>query len=106
MEMHWLIVVLFFLAVHRVTRLITADTFPPIAWARNIITRKKHDDHWLVYLFGSSRDTGCPWCMSLWAGGAGAAAFAIWTHWFWWPVWILIWLAASTVTGFLAQHEK
>jgi uncharacterized membrane protein len=97
--------IIFCLAVHRVTRLIVADTFPPIEWLRAKITGKLEDEHWLVYLFGNRSKTGCPWCMSIYVAGLGVLALGLLTHWFTWPIWVMIWLAASSVTGFLAKYE-
>jgi hypothetical protein len=111
----WLLVVLIVLTVYRVTRLIIADTFPPIGVPRThllnwwvpdddwIATHKDARPHWgalgrsLKYLFT------CPWCMSVWAGG-----ILIWAVDAWWvavPVPFFVWAAASAVTGLLSNLE-
>jgi len=101
-----LIAVLFVLAVHRVSRLIVADSFPPIAWLRNKITGNLRTEHWAVYLLGNDKQYGCPWCASLWVGGIGATVLGLTTHWFVWQMWVMLALAASTLTGFIAEREK
>ena len=101
----FLIPVLFCLAVFRLTRFFIADSFPPIAWLRTKITGKKPDGHWLIYLFGSEDDTGCPWCMSIWVGGIAAILLGLFTDWYTWPMWVMLWLTASAVAGFLTQAE-
>lgn len=105
----WLIIVLFFLAVYRLSRFIVQDTFPPIAWIRWRLTRDKHRDateptHWLIYLIGDNVNTGCPWCASLWLGGLGSIGVIYATHWHWW-IGLLLWWGSSAVTGLLAQLE-
>ncbi len=112
----WLIVTVFFLAVHRVSRFIGQDTFPPIAWLRWRLVRNHLDTkmpawggdhaqvHWLRYLIGDNINSGCPWCISIYVGGLGAIGMALVTHWAWW-FWLLIWLASSTTTGLISQVE-
>lgn len=58
-----LAVVLVCLATYRVTRLLTADAFPPIAKARLWIARRWGDMSWQAYL------SECPWCVSVYVGG-------------------------------------
>jgi hypothetical protein len=110
----WILVPLIFLAVHRITRLIIEDTFPPIGVPRDRVVNwwdpdddwsYKHPNarpHWgavgrsLAYLFR------CPWCMSMWVGGALIYGLTFWTSV---PLPVLVWLGASTVTGLLATYE-
>lgn len=101
-----LYVLLFFLAVHRVSRFIVADTFPPIEWLRGKITDGRPREHWLVYLLGNREQTGCPWCASIWVAGIGVIILSLTTSWLPWQGWIMLWLASSSVTGFLAEKES
>lgn len=112
----WLLIALFLLAVFRVTRFIGSDTFPPIAWLRWRLVRNHLDAkapewggdhaqiHWLRYLIGDNVNGGCPWCISIYVGGAGSALLWFGTHWHWWLL-VILWLASSAVTGFLSQLE-
>ncbi len=112
----WLIVILFCLAVHRASRFIGVDTFPPIAALRHRITARAQtkyrvaedgsvQPHWLVYLIGNNVDSGCPWCISLWLGGIGSLALGIFDHeWPWWG-YVMLWLSSSTVTGLINELE-
>lgn len=100
----WLVVVLLFLSVHRVSRFIGQDTFPPVAWVRTRLVRNKAPEHWLIYLIGDNTNTGCPWCISIYVGAVGAALTTWAAHWHWWVA-VLLWLAASTVTGLISQLE-
>lgn len=91
------------LAIARVTRLITRDALfdtPRTAIARWLIgpgRARSLRDH-LAYLIL------CPWCMSIYVGAAAAYAYAQW-HGTVWFVTIVLALAASHVTGFLASKE-
>lgn len=106
----WLTVVLFFLAVHRVTRFIGQDTFPPVAWVRTRLVQGKLREpsrpvHWLVYLIGDNVNSGCPWCISIYVGALGSLGLGLFDgRWPWWS-YVALWLASSTVTGMLAQLE-
>lgn len=104
--MVFLYALLFGLAVHRASRLVVADSFPPIAWLRRLITGNRPPEHWLVYLLGNDKQYGCPWCASLWVGGIAATILGLTTHWFVWQVWVLLVLASSTLTGIIAEREK
>lgn len=88
-----LLVLLAVLATARVTRLVNADTIldGPRAW----ITRRLGSGHTLVYF------VQCPWCVSIWAGAAVAAATYAW-HAYGAVQVLLLLLAASYVTGSLA----
>lgn len=93
-----LAVSLFLLAVFRATRLVTADAFPPLAAARRAVIRRFGDEHPISYL------VECPWCVSVWLGALGAAAWdladmlpGVRTTSV--PVPVALALAASLVTG-------
>lgn len=102
----WLLVILVIITVHRVTRLAVADELPlvrvPREWAVN----------WLdpgtgrAPLGGFGRSIAylltCPWCMSFWVGAAVVWATA---HTVGLPAPVLVWVAASSVTGWAASAE-
>lgn len=111
----WLLILLVVLTVHRVTRLVISDTFPPIGVPRDrIINWWDPDDEWLARRPDATPHWGalgrslrylftCPWCMSVWVGGG-----LIWALDAWWqpiPAPLLVWAAASSVTGLLAGIE-
>jgi len=84
------------LATARLTRLVTRDqiTHPVRRWVLARI-----DLHgWLAYLLT------CDWCVSVWVGGAGAAAGAWVGSWSWWHA-PAVALAFSYVAGWLASKE-
>lgn len=88
----WLIVLLFVLAVARLTHLVTQDFIfdRPRAWLQRCCGTS------IAYL------VQCPWCLSIWIGGALALA----ARWCWhtWPFQLAILaLAASYATGYLEQ---
>lgn len=60
-------------AVHRVTHLVTEDTFPPVRWARDRVSRRRPEGA-VAYL------VTCFWCVSFWV----ALAFVVAAHW-WQP---------------------
>lgn len=99
------IIVLICLSTHRITRLITRDAFPPAVWFRTKIEDLTHSEHWLAYL------TQCDWCASIWvASGISTVlglivANVLHASWWPWPIWILVALTASSVTGLIAQRE-
>jgi hypothetical protein len=111
-----LITVLYFGAVHRVTRLLTRDALPIIKVPRDAFVQR-----WGVYDDDDDRRTSingkntniimsslaylweCDWCASVWvAAGLG------WLTWTWPHVmfWLLAGLAASSLTGTWAIVEK
>jgi hypothetical protein len=101
----WLTVLLTLLAVARATRLLTVDTFPPIASVKGRLVRANAPD-WLIYMFGTGKkdEPGCPWCVSVWlaapvvwlvdvhvAGGLVAP--------------VLVWAASSVAAGYMVGLE-
>ena len=44
----------------------------------------------------------CPWCVSIWVGGAVTLATAMFTSV---PMPIMVWLASSAITGFMSSRE-
>lgn len=97
-----IVAVVFVVASARVTRLIVADTLPPI-----IKMRIWYEDHtsggWETLM-------RCPWCTSFWVvalnGLAGWLAHsvggALWTVWFA----VNIAFAAAYVAGWLVFHDE
>jgi hypothetical protein len=105
----WLLVALVILATHRLTRLAVADEIPLVKVPRDAAV------NWLdpetpgkqAPLGGLGRSIayllGCPWCMSVWVGGG-----VVWltVHYVGLPAPWLVWLAASSVTGWAASAES
>jgi len=119
----WLLAALIILATHRVTRLITRDSFPLIAapreafarrWARFADAETPEERRRTV----SGKPTNavmaslaylweCDWCASMYV-----AAVLTYLAWRWtplgeqhWWVAVLLGLTASTSTGLIAQRE-
>lgn len=93
------------LAAYRLTRLITRDSFPPVARVRDAVVDKldarqdaKGDPttHPLATLIT------CPWCAGFWVAAGVAVAATVAPRW--WPA-IAYPLAFSGVTGLLAERE-
>lgn len=120
--MAYLLTMLIMLATYRVTRLITRDKLPLIA-----LPRDKFVERWGVYedepdktipigvrdrLLDGRRTNlfmrslaylwECDWCMSIWIGAAMVYAVNYYVDL---PYPVLQWLAASAITGILAQQE-
>lgn len=126
----WIILALYVLATHRVTRLVTRDQFPLIAWPRERLvlywdpslaerttlewwSRRtggaQPRPHWgglgrsLAYL------VTCDWCVSIYvaAGLVLGGWFVTDGGWFYdsWPLAALVGLASSSATGLIAQRE-
>jgi hypothetical protein len=101
-----LTVVLVCLATHRLTVLVVSDRL--LEKPRTVLQRRFESarerrtgtvtrDTWqspLAYLLG------CPWCASIWVGGAVVAVTALTVGV---PLPWLTWLTASSVTGVLAE---
>jgi hypothetical protein len=110
----WLIVLLVFLATHRLTRLAIADEVPIVKVPRDaairfldptpdqVATQPGIKGHWggtgkaLAYLLE------CPWCMSAYTGAAVVIGVDLAASL---PLPWLVWIAASTVTGLIANFE-
>jgi len=108
--------ILLILTIYRATRFVIKDTFPPIEvprnhminwWDPDEVWQLNHPDarpHWgalgrsLRYLFT------CPWCMSVWVGAAVVWVVQAWFTSVELPV--LVWAAASGVTGLLHTLEE
>lgn len=98
-----LTMLLYALAVSRLTTLITTDEISRPA-RQNLVkhfnpTRRAH--RWIVYAIGSAEDetaNGCPWCVSIWVGALTAPILWVCgqTPYFMIPT---IALAVSQVTG-------
>jgi hypothetical protein len=110
----WLTVLLIFLATHRLTRLAVADEVPVVKIPRDAMVKfldptpqqraadPSAKGHWgntgraLAYLLE------CPWCMSAYTGAAVVFVTDLCTSV---PTPFLVWIAASSVTGLLANYE-
>ena len=90
-----MLVLLVVLTVHRLTRLVTWDAFPPAAAFRAGVRERWGKGSWQDYL------VRCPWCVSMYVAAVVCAATA-WTVGLAWPV--LVAAAASTVTGLVAGN--
>jgi hypothetical protein len=111
-----LFIVLYFGAVHRVTRFFTRDALPIVKVPREAFVQR-----WGVYDDDEDKSTSingkktnivmsslaylweCDWCSSVWA--AAGLGYLTWT----WPhvmFWLLAALFASSVTGTWAIVEK
>lgn len=89
-----LLLVLLTLAAARVTRLLVADAFPPVAQARAWFGAR---GDWQDYL------SKCPWCMGVWVAGAftfGAEA------WYGLPAPLLVWPTVAYGAGLLVWAES
>lgn len=93
-----LLVVLICLAVYRVTRLLVADAFPPIAAGREWVERRFGEGSSIAYL------VNCPWCTSVYVAVAVVAAVDLGTEH---PVPVpgLLVAVASAVAGLIAAVE-
>jgi hypothetical protein len=110
----WLLVLLIFLATHRLTRLAIADEVPVVKVPRDALIRFLDPTpqmvaaqpglkgHWgskgraLAYLLE------CPWCMSAYTGAIVVIGTDLFTSL---PAPFLVWIAASSVTGLIANFE-
>lgn len=110
----WLLVILVMLTTYRITRLVIADTFPPIEKPRVwLINYWWPDEDWKTTHPNAVPNWGklgwsfrylftCPWCMSVWVGGPLIIAV---DQWYDVPVPWLVWAASSAVTGLLSGLE-
>jgi hypothetical protein len=110
-----LIVLLYLVGTYRATRIVTRDKLPVVAVPREAFIRR-----WGVYedaedrrISINERQTNllmsslaylweCDWCASIWLGAGLGYVTWRWTET---AVWILLTLAASGVTGWLANLE-
>lgn len=95
--MQTLTLVLTVLAVARVTRLVNADRITE--GPRNAIVRRLDPEGLMAYMIF------CPWCVSVYTGAAGAAAWWAWGDTRIFTAAVLA-LAASHVAGVLAGLER
>lgn len=91
-----LAVILMSLATYRLTRLVVEDAFPPMRYQRERVIERYGEESWQGYL------VQCPWCVSIYTGGAVVLATCISTSV---PLPVWIWLTASVVSGFLAKVD-
>lgn len=94
--MPFLIALLVVLATYRITRLLVADAFPPIAHLRAWPSRRFGDDSSWAYL------AECPWCASMYVAPLVVLAVDLFATT---PVVlpVLLALAASAITGALSE---
>lgn len=108
---------LLFLATHRATHFVTRDKFPLWCDWRNAFVER-----WGVYVDTPKEERGvsisghdtnlvmrslayaweCDWCTSIWVGGG--LTYLTW-RWHETMLWVLLGLAASSVTGLLARID-
>lgn len=84
------------LAVHRLTRFLSTDGFPPVKTLRDAVKRRYGSDSPVFEL------ATCPWCQSLWAAPVVALALRRW------PAlrWALLGLAISSGVGLLSTLDS
>jgi len=110
----WLLYLLIWLVIYRVTRLVLLDTVPPIGWARErVLNWLEPSPQWMFHRDGSPRRPDarshlgglgrslhylmtCPWCMSVWVGAATVYIFTLYVDV---PLPWAVWIAGSAVTG-------
>jgi len=79
-------------ATTRLTRLLVADSFPPVQLLRDSVIARYKPGSWQAYL------AACPWCLAVWVSGALTAAV---TAWYGLPAPLLVWPTAAWVAGYL-----
>ena len=114
-----MILVVYVLAVARITRLVNYDTV--LDWARLFVARRAGSalaaaeeaeaaDLWTVGELHRNRQArwnlllefaGCPWCVGMWVALAGAVPVVIVLGWSWWAL-LPVALAASYLVGLAA----
>jgi hypothetical protein len=105
----WLLVLLVFMAVHRLTRLMVADEIPLVKVPRDKAVNWLDPDvpgrraPWGGFGRSIAYLATCPWCTSAYTGGAvvGLTAWLVGL-----PVPWLVWAAASSFTGWAASAES
>lgn len=88
-----LVLVIYALAVMRLTRLVTDDTI--LDPFRIAVSTRYGPGSTIVYFFG------CPWCVGLWIAVAAAALPVALLGWPWWSV-LPLGLACSQLVGMMA----
>lgn len=88
--------VVYVLAAHRLTRLITHDSLPPVARFRQYVLDRWGNNPW-------SELAVCPWCMGFWVAVGTTVIVST-------PAdmayrWIAVPLAMSTLIGVIASRE-
>jgi hypothetical protein len=94
----WVAVIVGIFSAGRLTRLWTADDFPPVEWAR---------DKWVVVTKGGSwsKLAECLWCAAPWITlVVGAWAVVSGLHWTWWV--LNGWMATSYIVSWLVFHDE
>ncbi len=103
----WLKVLLVIVTVHRATRLAVADEIPlakaPRDWVIARLDPPGRRPPWGKFGTSIAYLVDCPWCMSVWVGAAVVWATSRWVGL---PAPVLVWAAASTVTGLIASWES
>lgn len=102
-----LAVVVGVLSAGRITRLITADSWPPVLWAK---------ERWTVWTSKSERRQAwwllfsCHWCFSPWVTlvvGAWAVVDVLLDGVLDWPWWVVNgWLAASYLVAMVVHRDE
>lgn len=123
----WLLLLVMSLATYRVTRLVVADTFPPMLWLRDrlaggwrplaggeayrdgdsayqIIDEEPHRyvTRWRWVPQWIADLISCPWCASGWVALAVTAGTWAWVGL---PVPVLVWFAVWAVGALIAGQE-
>lgn len=88
-----LLLVLMVGATARVTRLLVADAFPPIAMARSRFAAR---GDWQEYL------AECPWCAAVYVAGAITGAV---TAWYGLPAPLLVWGSVAYAAAWIVGAE-
>lgn len=99
MTLDWVLtpwVIVYTLAAHRLTRLLTHDSLPPIAKLRDYVTDRWGNNPW-------SEIAVCPWCMGWWV--AVGTTILVSTPADMAYRWIAVPLAMSTVIGLVASRD-
>lgn len=82
----------------RLTRLITQDPFPPVAWLRIKWDAATEDSEW-------NDLAHCHWCASPWVVAVmGAWGYFTDLHWTWWV--ISIWLSISYLAAIIVHRDE
>lgn len=89
--------ILLTLAAYRLTRVIVEDQWPPTDWLRNKVDER----------FGKTSSWStlvhCPWCAGVYVT---FAVFAI-DHYLWSPpFWLLAFVAATALVGYLGTYDE